>query len=59
MAIQQVTFLGRAVHPSGHGCCAIGIPSDVQHDLDLEPGKGGDLVDMEYDREEETLTIHF
>jgi len=34
----------------------VGIPADVRRDLNLELGA---TVDLEYDRDAETLTIHF
>lgn len=56
--LQKKRFFGRSVLPNGDGNAAVGIPAEVRRDVGLEPGSDGDLVDMEYDREERTLTVH-
>jgi len=54
--LQQTSFLCRKVMPHGNTGAVVGIPADVRRDVDVEPG---DSVDLDYDRESETLTIHF
>ena len=51
-------YFGRSILPNGTGA-AVGIPAEVQRDLDLEAGEDGDTVDLEYDREAGKLTIFF
>ena len=61
MSTQRPTekpYFGRSILPNGDGA-AVGIPAEVQHDLGLEAGEGGDTVDMKYDRESATLEIYF
>jgi hypothetical protein len=52
-------WLNRAVLPHGETGAAVGIPADVRRELEVEPGEDGDSVDLEYDRETRTLTVHF
>ncbi|WP_227132323.1 DUF1905 domain-containing protein [Halorubellus salinus] len=52
-------YFDRSIFPTGGGGAAVGIPAEVRRDQDLEPGKDGDTVDLEYDRKEATLTIFF
>lgn len=56
--LQQTSYLCRSVLPHGETGAAVGIPADVRRDVELEAGEGGDVVDLEYNREEGTLTVH-
>jgi len=56
MSLQQFRWLGRALYPNGEDGITVGIPAAVRDDLELTTH---DCVDLEYDREEETLKIHF
>jgi len=53
--LSQTAFLSRSVMPHGESGACVGIPADVRRDTGLE---AGDNVDLEYNREESTLTIH-
>jgi hypothetical protein len=55
--LKQTNFFGRSVLPQGDTGAAVTVPADVRRDQDLTPGE--DIVDLEYNREENTLTIHF
>lgn len=56
MSISKFPFLCRSVMPHGDDGAVIGLPARVRRDLGIEVG---DNVDLEYDRNAETLTIHF
>jgi len=55
MSLQHKRYLNRSVLPHGSTGSALTIPAEVRDDLDLAPG---DAVDLEYDREKGTLTVH-
>ena len=52
-------YFDRSIFPTGGGGAAVGIPAEVRRDQDLQPGKDGDTVNLEYDREAGELTIFF
>jgi len=56
---KEKPYFGRSVLPNGQTGAAVGIPAEVRNDLDLEPGEGGDTVDLRYYREERKLEIFF
>lgn len=57
--LRHADFIGRSVIQNGPNGAAVRIPSKVRDEVGLEAGREGDLVDMRYDREDRTLTIHF
>lgn len=56
MALRQTIWLCRSLVPHGNSSVAARIPADVRRDLEIESGES---VDYEYNRAEQTLTIHF
>jgi len=56
MSLTQFRWLGRSVLPHGETGIVVGVPAAVRDDLELTDD---DCVDVQYDREAETLTIHF
>ena len=56
MSLRQASFLCRSVLPHGQDGATVGIPAEVRRDLGIDVG---DNVDLDYDRDAETLTIHF
>jgi len=53
--LSQASFLARKVLPHGESGAVVGIPADVRRDADIEPG---DPVDIEYNKENGTMTVH-
>lgn len=57
VVLEKVRWIRRAIYPNGDGGVAIGVPAPVVNELDLEPGETE--VDLEYDRDNHTLCVHF
>lgn len=55
MSLSKASFLGRSVVPHGSAGVAAPIPADIRRDLGLQSGA---KVDIEFDREERTVTYH-
>lgn len=53
--LQKFSFIGRSVVQHGEDGVAVRVPNRVRDELGIEPG---DEVDLEYDREQGTLTTH-
>lgn len=56
MSLSQSSYLCRSVLAHGDDGAVVGIPAEVRRDLGVDVG---DNVDLDYDRDAETLTIHF
>lgn len=55
--VTERNFICRSVLPNGETGAAVGIPAEVRRDVGLKVGADGDKVDLQYDRENETITI--
>lgn len=56
----RVTYPCRSVNPSGTNGADVNIPSNIPEEIGgLETGKGGDKVDLVWDRDERVLEIYF
>lgn len=51
----QIPYIGRSVVPHGKDGVAVRLPNTVRDEANVTTDKS---VDLEYDREERTVTIH-
>jgi hypothetical protein len=56
--LQKTRFLNRSVLQEGQTGVGVAIPAEVRDDLQLEAGKDGSKVDMEYNRDDRQLVVH-
>lgn len=57
--LRRLQKLNNPLYPHGEDGAAVRIPADIRRDLELETGEDGDQIDLEYDRNAATLTVHF
>ena len=58
MPLSKNRYLNRCLLQEGQDGVGVGIPAEVRDDHDLEAGRDGDTVDLEYNRDDRTLVVH-